>query len=196
VLIVLISRLCVTPLLQIIEDFGPTLREDITRKVCEETHDEDLELSAAGRRLGFAPGASSGRVLEWVEIPVVYAGTTKACAAARIWTASSIRSACRILLRATAASASVPCRSKSTTSRRHELIRSTSASLCLLACCLVTPCGAAYTHCLRMRTQDEHLGRSPLHYVDQINVIRLEKLLRNNIGNTFSLLCRHSIGMR
>jgi hypothetical protein len=165
-LTVLISRLCVTPLLQTIGGFGPTLREDITRKVCEETHDEDLDLSSADRRLGFAPEASLGRVLEWVEVPAVYAGATRACAAARIWTASSIRSACLILPRATAASASVPCRSKSTTSRRHELIRSTSASRRLLACCLVTPSGAAYWHCLRRRTQDEHCGRSPLHCVD------------------------------
>ena len=172
VLIVLISRLCVTPLLQIIGDFGPTFCEDVTRKVCEETHDEDLELSAAGKRLGFAPKAPSGRVLERVEVPVLYAGASRACAAARIWTASSILSACLILPKATAASASVPCRNKSTTSRRHVLIRSTSASRCLLACCLVTPCGAAYMHCLRRRTQDEHRGRSPLHYTDQHNQIR------------------------
>ena len=144
--------------------------------------------------MGFEPGVSSGRVLEWVEVPAVYAGVTRACAAARIWTASSIRSACLILPRATAASASVPCRSKSTTSRRHELIRSTSASRCLLACCLVTPCGAAYTHCLRRRTQDEHFGRSPLHYIDQRNQTR--ETTTHNFRNTFSLLCRHAIAVR
>ena len=74
---------------------------------------------------------------------------TRARASARTLIASSTLSASLILLKAAAASVSLPLRSSSTTSRRYVEDLSMFASFCLWACCLVTPWGASYTHVVR-----------------------------------------------
>jgi hypothetical protein len=118
------------------------------------THEVQAEY-CDDRRGRFVPASSSCCEHEPGDCDAV--GVTKAAASARTSIASSISSACLILPSATTASASLPRRSNSTTSRRLIIF-------CLWACCLVTPWGAAYVHGLSLRSQALQVGRSPEHY--------------------------------
>jgi hypothetical protein len=95
------------------------------------TH-EDVMKRSVGLFGRSSPGALLGRKSDLGAVPVIDAlGANKARATAKESTASSTFSACLILFSATAASASLPQRSNSTTSRRLELDCTTSCSFSL-----------------------------------------------------------------